>query len=109
MPSFQVQVDHQTDRQSAISCLRQYAETVRQELAGQVSDVSEQWDDDGNLAFSFSAMGMTVSGQMRTCEQQVSLNGKLPFAAIPFRGMIEQKIAERLRLALESRPDQRTD
>lgn len=102
VPSFNVSVDHQSDRETAVQRLRQFSDIVRRDLHGQVTDVHEQWDDQGNLSFAFQAMGMKISGQLETDETSVVLNGQLPFAALPFRGMIEQQIHDKLREALNT-------
>ena len=67
-----------------------------------VTDVEESWDEDGNLNFSFKALGFEVSGQMVTCDSQVTVAGNLPFAALPFRGAIESEVKQRLQEAIES-------
>ncbi|MEM7456733.1 MAG: hypothetical protein AAF456_20480, partial [Planctomycetota bacterium] len=65
-----------------------------------VTGLKEDWDEEGNLDFAFSAMGFTISGKVVTCDKQVKVNGDLPFAALPFRGMIEEKMAEKIREAI---------
>lgn len=102
MPNFQVQVPHQLGKEVAFEKLKSFAEIVRQEMAGQVSDVEETWDDQGNFQFSFSAMGLSISGQMATSEDNVAVSGKIPFAAVPFKGMIEKTIAEKIEHALDA-------
>ena len=61
MAQFNVSVPHQTTRDDAIEKLRGFSEKIRDEFAGQVSDLAETWDDDGNLQFAFKAMGMAVA------------------------------------------------
>lgn len=102
MPSFNVSVDHQSDRETTLSKLRQFSDIVRRDLQGQVSDVQEQWDEQGNLDFAFQAMGMKISGRLETDDQSVVLNGNLPFAALPFRGMIEKTIEDKIHEALNA-------
>lgn len=71
------------------------------EFSEQVTEVEEVWDDEGNLQFSFRTMGMSVDGDVATDEQSIHVTGNLPFAALPFRGVIEQKIADKISEALE--------
>jgi len=47
-------------------------------------------------------MGFKISGSMVTCEQKVTVAGDLPFAALPFRGVIETQIAEKVREAVSA-------
>ena len=100
MAKFNVAVQHQLDRETVVIKLRDFSDSMRDRVMAEVTEVSESWDDSGNLAFSFKAMGFTVSGQVVTCERQVTVSGNMPFAALPFRGAIETKVVEKLREVL---------
>lgn len=101
MPGFQVKVPHAHDSLQAAVRLRQFAEKVRGSLSVQVSDLVEEWDSAGNLTFSFRAMGFQVSGKMENRVSEIFVTGTIPFAALPFRGMIEQQLAVKIREALD--------
>jgi len=75
---------------------------VRDQFEGHVSEVEESWDENGNVAFSFSAMGMSIKGDVSTDEEQITVKGTLPFAALPFKGLVEQTISEKSQEAVES-------
>jgi len=94
--------DHETKRTEAVTRLRTFSDRIRDEAPVEVSEVEENWDDSGNLSFSFKAMGFKISGSMVTCEQKVTVAGDLPFAALPFRGVIETQIAEKVREAVSA-------
>ena len=100
MAKFNVVVVHEIQREIAVTRLRGFAEKMRHEAPVEVAEVEEIWDDHGNLVFSFKALGFTVSGSMVTCESKVTVIGSLPFAALPFRGAIENQIAEKVREAI---------
>ena len=102
MAKFNVVVDHQIERKQAVDSLRTFSDRIREESPVEVREVEENWDESGNLVFSFKAMGFTISGSMVTCEQKVTVAGKLPFAALPFRGAIESQIAEKVKEAIAS-------
>ena len=102
MAKFNVVVDHETERTQAVDRLRTFSDRIRDEAPVEVSEVEENWDDSGNLSFSFKAMGFKISGSMVTCEQKVTVAGNLPFAALPFRGVIETQIAEKVKEAVAS-------
>jgi len=86
MPKFNVSVDHETPRPDAIAKLKNFSEQIRQDSPVELTDVTENWDTDGNLEFAFKAMGMTISGSVVTSDSQVVVAGKLPFAAVVIRG-----------------------
>lgn len=96
MPKFRVAVDHAQDRHQIVERLQSFADEVRSNAPTEVRDVREEWDDQGNLNFSFVAMGFKVDGSVVTCSERVTVSGQLPFAALPFRGKIEQTIREQL-------------
>ena len=100
MAKFNVTVDHQVQRDEAVTRLKGFSDRMREEVPVEVTDVKEKWDDSGNLNFSFKALGFTISGSMITTESQVTVDGKLPFAALPFRGAIESQIADKVREAI---------
>ena len=100
MAKFNVAVAHGAPRQTAVTKLRSFADQIRDSAAIEVTDVQETWDDDGNLEFSFKAVGMSISGTMTVCEDNVTVAGTIPFAALPFRGAIESQIAEKIREAV---------
>ena len=100
MAKFNVVVDHQVQREEAVTKLRKLTERMRKEVVVDVTEIEETWDDSGNLDFSFKALGFQVSGSMVTCASKVTIMGSLPFAALPFRGSIEAQIAEKIREAI---------
>ena len=105
MPQFQVAVPHQFDRSDMVSRLQKFADDLRENVPAEVSQVEENWDEQGNLNFAFKAMGFRVSGEVLTSEQDVTVQGKLPFAALPFRGAIESAIREQLESAIAANPE----
>ncbi len=100
MPKFNVAVDHDLKRAVVVEKLKGFSEKVRQASTVELTDVKEDWDEDGNLAFSFKAMGMKISGRLETSDTQVMVAGELPFAAAIFRGAIETQIREKVDEAL---------
>ncbi len=100
MPNFQVEVPHELERNDAAEKLRQFSDNAKSEMPPEISELVENWDDDGNLEFSFKALGMQVSGQMVSLAERIVVSGKIPFAALPFRGMIEKQLVERIQTAL---------
>jgi hypothetical protein len=100
MPKFNVSVNHENQRDDAISKLKNFSDQIREDSPVELTDVTETWDDSGNLEFAFKAMGMTISGTMVTSESTVTVAGKLPFAAVPFRGQIEKQIESQIKSAL---------
>ena len=97
MPKFCVVVQHELERQECIVRLRGFSERVISTAPIELSDLIESWDEDGNLEFAFTAMGMRISGCVQTTVDQVTVDGRMPLAAAMFRGAIEHQIAEKIR------------
>ena len=102
MPKFNVSVPHSMEQQLAVRKLQGFSDKVRESASVELTDVTEEWDDEGNLTFSFKAMGMKISGNMQTNQDHVVVNGDLPFAAAMFRGAIENQIREKICEALQA-------
>lgn len=100
MARFNVEVPHAVDRTVAAERLRGFSDRVRSQLPGDVKDIVERWDADGNLDFSFRAFGFSVSGRLENRPGSIAVTGAIPLAALPFRGRIENEIRERIREAI---------
>ncbi len=100
MAAFNISVVHQQNQASVSEKLRNFADVVLSDLPAGVTDVTQQWDRDGNLQFALKAMGMQLNGTMEVKSEQVVIVGTMPFAALPFRGAIESQIRERVAKAL---------
>lgn len=99
MPAFNVEVSHTLGQDTAFQRLEGFVDKVRQHYRDQVSSVEGAWS--GNvLDFSMVSYGFTLSGKLTIEETRVLLQGQLPFAAIAFRGKIEQSFASALRKAV---------
>ncbi len=99
MPNFNIAVPHQLGQQEAAGKLKGFLEQVRSRYQSQVSDLEENWN--GNtLSFGFKTYGFNIKGNVIVEEQQVELDGNLPFAAVAFKGKIEQSIRDELEKVL---------
>lgn len=102
MPGFKVSVPHRHDTVIVAQRLRMFTDKLRNELTVEVSDLVEEWDSEGNLRFAFRTQGMQISGKLENRLSEVLVTGTIPFLALPFRGMIENQLAEKIREAIES-------
>ena len=98
MASFGAEVEHTLGQEAAIERLRGFVEKV-QESSTEVKDMKGEWTDNV-LTISFRTFGMNISAKMAVEETQVVVDGTIPFAAIAFRGKIEQSIASKLKEVL---------
>ncbi len=95
MPRFSVQVDHQLDQSEAVSRLQTLLEKIKTRYQDQLSGIEESWA--GNiLDFKFSSYGFKIKGVLTASGSDVKIDGDLPFAAMMFKGRIEQTIRDEL-------------
>ena len=100
MPKFNVIVPHSLQRDDVVGRLQGFSEEVRASSPVELTNVSENWDEAGKLEFSFTAMGLEIAGNLVATNDEVTVKGTLPFAAMPFRGAIESQIESKIKDAI---------
>jgi hypothetical protein len=100
MSGFHVSVPHTMSREAALARVQRLLDEVRENYAAHLTDVRGQWSEN-RLEFGFSATGLSVQGTLVVEEQIVLVSGRLPLAALFFRGKIEQTIRQELERLLE--------
>lgn len=95
MPSLKVSVPHTLTVEEAMSRIRTIVEEIRSKHGHQVSNLQEEWSESA-VAYSFSAMGFSASGNMQVAGEAVHIESKIPLAAMMFRGQIEDRIKNEL-------------
>lgn len=91
MPKLNVTVPHQLDQAAATTRLQGILAKMKERYEGQISDLKEEWQ--GNvLNFAFKTFGFNIKGAMHVEPQEVKVEGDLPFAAMMFKGKIEQEL-----------------
>jgi hypothetical protein len=99
MPSFNTEVEHDLGREQATQRLKKLLDQVRQQYSDFVTELTGDWDDNV-LTFSLQTYGFKIDGVLTVEDQVARLSGNLPFAALAFRGKIEQSIVGELRREL---------
>ena len=99
MPSFNTEVPHQLGKDQAIDRLKSFLDMVAERYKDQVSNLEGNWNDNV-LDFDLTTYGFKIAGTLIVEEEEARLAGKLPMAAMVFRGKIEQSIGDELRKAL---------
>ena len=99
MPSFSTDVPHGLGKEQAVERLKKFLADVAERFRDQVSKIDGTWNDNV-LNFSLTTWGFTISGDLTVHDKVASLQGKLPFAALAFKGKIEHEIKQELEKAL---------
>jgi putative polyhydroxyalkanoic acid system protein len=95
MPSLKLSVPHQLGQEAAETRIKTFLEKVRNKYESQVSDLQQSWTDNV-LNFAFKTYGFAVKGSMAVEPNEVRFEGVIPFAALMFKGKIEQTLREEM-------------
>lgn len=93
MPNIEMSIPHSIGKEEALNRIKNLIGNVQTKFSGQLKDVQQDWNDNEGI-FSFSIMGMPVSGKLTVNSSDVALDGKLPMAAALFQGKIKEVIME---------------
>ncbi len=93
MPKFSTAVAHTLGTAKAKEQLRSYMEKAREMAPDRFSTLQTdfaQWDDKHQVGFSLSISGIAIKGVMAVTDDKISVDGEIPFAAMLFKGKIEE-------------------
>jgi hypothetical protein len=99
MPSLLISTPHSLSAEEATARLKSFFEKLKERHQDKVSNLEEQWHDN-RLEYSFSTYGFNIKGDLTVEPGEVKVNGSLPFAAMMFKGKIEQTVREELEKVL---------
>lgn len=94
MPKMNVRVPHHLTETEATSRIKKLIGELKQKFGDRIQNLQEAWSGTGGT-FSFETMGFKLSGTLSVSPSEVQIDGSLPFAALPFRGMVEEAIREK--------------
>lgn len=88
-------VAHQLGNAAALDRLHEMIDSLEDRYRDQVHCVESHWN--GNeLDISFAAYGYHINWHATVMTDRIALHGRIPTAARPFRGKIEQAIVARV-------------
>lgn len=99
MPKLSLSVPHALGKLEAFQRLQKAAERIRADAQEKVKNIEEEWGADF-VRFAFRTMGMNFKGTVTTADDAVQVDADLPFAAMMFKGKIEQGAREQLQRLL---------
>lgn len=94
-------VDHTLEKNDAKERIKNLLTNLKNEHGDKISNVEEKWND-SSADFGFKIMGMQVKGKLEIGEKNVKVNGNLPLAALPFKGLVERTIKEKAQELLKN-------
>ncbi len=92
-----IAIPHQTTKAKARHIMETKVTKLLSQLGGHVTDLEQDWVGD-TLEFKGKARGFQIEGSVEVTDEEIIVNGKLPFMAKPF----EPKIREAVKKEAES-------
>lgn len=93
-------IAHTLSGKDALSRIKKLLTQAKKEFGDKVSDLEEKWTKNAG-EFSFKALGFAVSGTLVVSDTDIQIDGTLPWAALPFKGQIEEVIQEKAKEILK--------
>ncbi len=91
MSQLDIAVPHQLPQEEALTRVKNLLAQVQEDQKHLIDDLSEEWDGN-NASFSFNAKGFSLAGNIQVNENDVTIQGDLPFMLSFFKGKIEEVI-----------------
>jgi hypothetical protein len=99
MPHIHVSVSHELTQADALKRIKKAVSELQKKNPEKVRDLNERWE--GYMgSFSGTAMGHSVAASVAVNTGEVTVDGKLPLLATPFKGKIETAIQDMLKRLL---------
>src|SRR4051812_30058424 len=95
MPSIQFSVPHSFEPDEVVTRLKSFLTKVRDHQDAKFALKSEQWEG-RQLKCAFTSYGFAMDAEMNVEPSALKFQLQIPFAAIMFKGQIEQKLREEL-------------
>lgn len=86
-----IRINHNLQLFDAVVCAKNILDNLREEHSDKISNVVQRWT--GNVSkFSFRLKNFNVTGTINVSDSYVEISGRLPFAAMMFKGLIENTV-----------------
>jgi Putative polyhydroxyalkanoic acid system protein (PHA_gran_rgn) len=100
MPEMTATIPHQLGKAEAKRRIQSQVGSLRHQYGSLFSNLSENWTGD-TMAFSLTSMGQTVSGRLEVTDEAVNVAVTLPWVFQVLAQVIQPRIEESVRKALE--------
>lgn len=94
MSSLNINIPHQLPKEEAVARVKKLLGQLKKDHGDQISEVTEEWDGE-KANFSFNIKGFDLSGIINVDDNEVTIDGKLPFALSLFKGQISSLITKK--------------
>lgn len=95
MPAIDFTLPHNFEPDEVVSRLKSFLSKVRERDDAKFQLKSEAWEGH-DLKCSFSSFGFAMDADMQVLPKELKFHLNIPFAAIMFKGQIEQRLRDEL-------------
>jgi hypothetical protein len=95
VPSIQFTVPHQLEPDDVVVRLKAFLAKLRERNEPKFQVKTEEWSD-RHLKTTFSSYGFSMDAAMDVEPNGLKFNVNIPFAAIVFKGQIEQRLRDEM-------------
>ena len=95
MPAIQFTVPHQLEPDDVVVRLKAFLAKLRERNEPKFQVKTEDWND-RHLKTTFSSYGFSMDADMHVEPNGLKFNVNIPFAAIVFKGQIEQRLRDEM-------------
>ena len=95
MPAIKFSVPHQLDPDEVVNRLKSFLSKLRERNESKFQVKSEEWTD-RQLKTSFSSYGFAMDAVMQVEPSELKFVVNIPFAALMFKGQIEQRLRDEM-------------
>jgi putative polyhydroxyalkanoate system protein len=86
-----IAIPHNTTKANARTTIEQKVTALLSQFGGRIDDLQQEWLGD-TLEFKGKARGFKVEGTVEVTDQEIVIDGKLPFMALPFEPKIREAV-----------------
>ena len=95
-----VTVKHNHSKEEATERAKKFLQKLKEENGSRVDNLQENWNGSiGNYSCTFN--GMKFAAKIVVKDDEVVVDGKVPFFALPFKGVIENAIRDSMLKAMK--------
>lgn len=91
-----ISVPHQLGQDEATRRLKEKHAEIKEKHTYTVTDLTETWTSPNSMAFAFKVLGFSLTGNVESLDEAVSIAVDLPVAAMLMKGTIESEIKKEL-------------
>ena len=88
---------HNLTNEEAYNKINDLILDLRIKYSDEISNEKKSWNEEHTqMDYSMKIMGIKIKGKVHLSDSKITLEGKLPFVAIPFSKKIENRIRKQL-------------